>query len=117
MADYACKPEMAQLFRRAQAGDRRCLSRLMRRHDGLVPHVIRQQRGGALTYAETLQEGRIALWQAIFGFDPERGTAVSTYAGGHRPPGHVMLRYPLHDTCLTDPSPSPIMSCVVHPTP
>jgi len=31
-------------------------------------------------YAETLQEGRIALWRAILGFDPERGTAFSTYA-------------------------------------
>lgn len=81
MSDYTCKPEMAQLFRRAQAGDRQCLNRLMRRHDGLVHHIIRQQWDGPLTYAETLQEGRIALWRAILGFDPERGTAFSTYAG------------------------------------
>jgi RNA polymerase sigma factor (sigma-70 family) len=52
----------------------------MRQHDGLVHHIIRQQWDGPLTYAETLQEGRIALWRAILGFDPERGTAFSTYA-------------------------------------
>jgi RNA polymerase sigma factor (sigma-70 family) len=52
----------------------------MRQHDGLVHHTIRQQWGGPLTYAETLQEGRIALWRAILGFEPERGTAFSTYA-------------------------------------
>jgi len=80
MSDYTPEPEMAQLFQRAQAGDRRSLNRLMRQHDGLVHHIIRQQWGGPLTYTETLQEGRIALWRAILGFDPERGTAFSTYA-------------------------------------
>jgi DNA-directed RNA polymerase specialized sigma24 family protein len=37
----------------------------MRQHDGLVHHIIRQQWDGPLTYAETLQEGRIALWRAV----------------------------------------------------
>ncbi|MGD2105731.1 MAG: sigma-70 family RNA polymerase sigma factor [Anaerolineae bacterium] len=80
MSDYTPEPEMAQLFQRAQAGDRQSLNRLMRQHDGLVHHIIRQQWGGPLTYTETLQEGRIALWRAILGFDPEHGAAFSTYA-------------------------------------
>jgi len=80
MPNYTPEPEMAQLFQQAQAGDRQSLNRLMRQHDGLVHHIIRQQWGGPLTYSETLQEGRIALWRAILGFDPERGTAFSTYA-------------------------------------
>jgi RNA polymerase sigma factor (sigma-70 family) len=80
MSNYTRESEMAQLFRRAQAGDRRCLNRLMCQHDGLVHHIIRQQWDGPLTYAETLQEGRIALWRAILGFDPQRGTVFSTYA-------------------------------------
>ena len=53
----------------------------MRQHDGLVHHIIRRQWGGSLSYAQVLQEGRIGLWRAILGFDPERGTAFSTYAG------------------------------------
>jgi RNA polymerase sigma factor (sigma-70 family) len=80
MSNYTPGPEVAQLFRRAQAGDRRCLNRLMCQHDGLVHHIIRRQWDGPLTYAETLQEGRIALWRAILGFDPECGNAFSTYA-------------------------------------
>jgi DNA-directed RNA polymerase specialized sigma subunit len=43
MSDYTPEPEMAQLFQRAQAGDRRSLNHLMRQHDGLVHHIIRQQ--------------------------------------------------------------------------
>jgi len=80
MSNYTFEPEVAQLFHRAQAGDRRCLNHLMCQHDGLVHHIIRQQWDGPLTYAETLQEGHIALWRAILGFDPEHGTAFSTYA-------------------------------------
>jgi RNA polymerase sigma factor (sigma-70 family) len=32
-------------------------------------------------YEDLLQEGRIAVWQAILHFDPGRGVAFSTYAG------------------------------------
>jgi RNA polymerase sigma factor (sigma-70 family) len=56
------------------------LAQLMREHDGLVHHITRRQWHGSLTYAEVLQAGRIGLWRAILGFDPERGTAFSTYA-------------------------------------
>jgi RNA polymerase sigma factor (sigma-70 family) len=52
----------------------------MREHDGLVHHIVRRQWGGRLSYAEVLQEGRIGLWHAILGFDPQRGVAFSTYA-------------------------------------
>lgn len=70
----------ANLFRRAQAGYGGSVARLMREHDGLAHHIVRQQWRGSLTYAEALQEGRIGLWRAILGFDPERGVAFSTYA-------------------------------------
>jgi RNA polymerase sigma factor (sigma-70 family) len=73
-------PSTATLFHQAQAGDAASLDHLMQQHDGLVRHIIRQQWSGPLTYAETLQEGRIGLWRAIRGFDPARGTAFSTYA-------------------------------------
>lgn len=52
----------------------------MKRHDGLVHAFIRRQGGGALSYEEALQAGRIGLWRAIEGYDPARGTAFSTYA-------------------------------------
>jgi RNA polymerase sigma factor (sigma-70 family) len=35
---------------------------------------------GCLPFAEAMQAGRIGLWRAILGFDPQRGIAFSTYA-------------------------------------
>jgi len=74
-----CTPEATQ-FIQAQAGCGESLSQLMTRHDGLVQAVVRQQVLGDLPFEEALQAGRIGLWRAILGFDPERGFAFSTYA-------------------------------------
>jgi RNA polymerase sigma factor (sigma-70 family) len=52
----------------------------MAAHEGLVHAVVRQQVLGYLPFAEALQAGRIGLWHAILGFDPQQGTAFSTYA-------------------------------------
>ena len=52
----------------------------MARHDGLVQAVVRRQVLGDLPFAEALQAGRIGLWRALRGYDPQRGTAFSTYA-------------------------------------
>jgi RNA polymerase sigma factor (sigma-70 family) len=65
----------------AQSGCQACLGRLMRQHAGLVHFVLRRQYRGDLAYEDLLQEGRIALWQAVLHFDPHRGIAFSTYAG------------------------------------
>jgi RNA polymerase sigma factor (sigma-70 family) len=78
-------------FACAQAGCRACLDALMHQHEGLVHHVLRRQVSGAAAYDDVLQEGRIALWQAILHFDPQRGVAFSTYAG-------AAIRYRIWDT-------------------
>ena len=67
------------LFRQAQAGGRDCLNELMEKHDGLVHAVVRKQILGDLPYDEAIQAGRIGLWRAVLGYDPDRG-AFSTYA-------------------------------------
>ena len=69
----------ANRFGQAQAGDAETLEQLMRAHEGLVHHVVRQQWRGRLGYEEAVHAGRIGLWRAILGFDPERGNAFSTY--------------------------------------
>lgn len=56
------------------------LDELMARHDGLVRAVLRRQCGGSLSYEARLQVGRIGLWHALQGYDPNRGTTFSTYA-------------------------------------
>lgn len=91
----------------AQSGCAVCLDHLLRAHKGLVVAVVRQQYGGGLPYADLVQEGRIALWQAILHYDPERGIAFSTYAWraiqrriwsavarAQRPPGYPMSMAP-----------------------
>jgi RNA polymerase sigma factor (sigma-70 family) len=79
-ADGPGTPTGAALFRQAQAGCRDSLARLMAAHEKLVHAVVRKQVLGNLPFAEALQAGRIGLWHAILGFDPQRGTAFSTYA-------------------------------------
>jgi RNA polymerase sigma factor (sigma-70 family) len=59
-----------------------------------------------VAYEDLLQEGRMALWQAVLHFDPQRGTAFSTYAGvaikrriwvgrANRPQGRLPLPGPI----------------------
>jgi len=74
-------PEATQ-FIQAQAGCAKRLNQLMTRHDGLVQAVVRQQVLGDLPFEAALHAGRIGLWRAILGFDPERGFAFSSYAWG-----------------------------------
>lgn len=73
-------PTGVALFGPAQAGCRDSLARLMAAHEGLVHAVVRKQVLGDLPFAEAVQAGRIGLWRAILGYDPQRGTAFSTYA-------------------------------------
>ncbi len=71
----------AILYVQAQDGDAQSLEDLMRMHEGLVHHIVRQQWRGQLSYAQAIHTGRIGLWRAVLGFDPRRGHAFSTYAG------------------------------------
>ena len=49
-------------------------------HEGLVRLVVRRQQRGRLPFADALHEGRLGLWRALLGYDPERGARFSTYA-------------------------------------
>jgi RNA polymerase sigma factor (sigma-70 family) len=71
----------ANLYVQAQGGDAQSLEELMRMHEGLVHHIVRQQWRGQLSYEQAVHTGRIGLWRAVLGFDPGRGYAFSTYAG------------------------------------
>jgi RNA polymerase sigma factor (sigma-70 family) len=74
------QPTETALFCQAQAGCRDSLDRLMAAHENLVHAVVRRQALGHLPFAEALHAGRIGLWRAILGYDPQRGLAFSTYA-------------------------------------
>lgn len=49
-------------------------------HEGLVHWVVHRQCLGGLRYVEAVQAGRIALWRALQGYDPQRGYRFSSYA-------------------------------------
>jgi len=70
----------ATLYRSAQAGCPESLDRLLRQHEGLVRQIVAHQQLCGLPFEEALQAGRIGLWRAIEGYDPQRGTRFSTYA-------------------------------------
>lgn len=64
----------------AQAGCTGCLNQLMHEHEGLVHSALKGVYRYGVAYADLVQEGRIAVWQAVQGYDPSRGYAFSTYA-------------------------------------
>jgi len=68
------------VFACAQTGCEICLKRLLSHHEGLIHAVLRRSWTGSTEYVDLLQEGRIALWRAICGFEAERGYAFSSYA-------------------------------------
>ena len=64
----------------AQAGCAQCLEKLICANEGLIHACLRQQMRGGVLYVDLVQEGRIALWRAVLQYDPQRGTAFSSYA-------------------------------------
>lgn len=68
-------------FACAQAGCQECVNGLLREHRGLVVAVVRQQwLGDRVLFADLVQEGMIALWRAILGYEVARGVPFSSYA-------------------------------------
>lgn len=70
----------ATLYEQAQAGDTESLNMLLQQHEGLVRLVVGRQWLADLPEEEALQAGRHGLWRAVLGYDPQRGSAFSTYA-------------------------------------
>jgi RNA polymerase sigma factor (sigma-70 family) len=52
----------------------------MAKHERLVRWVVRQSWLSGMPFEDAVHEGRIGLWRALRGYDPARGTALSTYA-------------------------------------
>lgn len=73
-------PRGPLVYQCAQSGCPVCLHYLLDLHEGLIHAVVRRQWCGTARYADLLQEGRLALWQAVRHFNPHRGVAFSTYA-------------------------------------
>jgi len=72
----------ARLYEQVQQGCGDSLDLLMARHEPLVLYAVKRQKLGDLPMEEAVQAGRIGLWGAIQGYDPQKGYQFSTYAPG-----------------------------------
>lgn len=66
----------AIMFDRARRGDKVAISKLLKKHEGLVGYNLKKL--GLLPTDEHWQTGLIGLWNAIKRYDPYRGTKFST---------------------------------------
>ena len=64
----------------AQGGCSDCLDAVIGQNEGLIHAVLQRTHRCGVPYDDLVQEGRIALWRAVCGFDAQHGTAFSTYA-------------------------------------
>jgi RNA polymerase sigma factor (sigma-70 family) len=95
------------------------VERALAAHERLVHWVVHRQWLGGLSYAAAVQAGRLALWRAAQGYDPQRGVAFSTYAvpairravwravAGDQPPAYEAL-------CAQPPQAAPEPETTVH---
>ncbi|GIX06796.1 MAG: hypothetical protein KatS3mg115_1199 [Candidatus Poribacteria bacterium] len=85
MAELSRRPlltpeEEIELARRARAGDRAALQRLIECNLRLVVRIAARYAHPNVPLIDLIQEGNIGLIQAAERFDPERGFRFSTYA-------------------------------------
>lgn len=67
-------------LKEASAGNEEATRHLMEVNGGLVRGLAARFRGRGVEYEDLIQIGSIGMLKAIRSFDPERGTAFSTYA-------------------------------------
>lgn len=74
------RDEEADLVRRAQAGERAAMDRLIQANVRLVASVARRYHCRSYATEDLVQEGILGLITAVRRFDPGRGCRLSTYA-------------------------------------
>jgi RNA polymerase primary sigma factor len=79
-ASMLARDEELSLIRRAQAGDRMAMDRLIQTNVRLVASVARRYRCRSFSTEDLVQEGILGLILAIERFDTSRGCRLSTYA-------------------------------------
>src|SRR5215468_9475614 len=73
--------EEQELARRVGDSDGEARERMVRANLRLVVSLARGYAGRGLPLEDLVAEGNLGLLRAVEGFDPDRGTRFSTYAG------------------------------------
>jgi RNA polymerase primary sigma factor len=79
-AAHLGKDEEYALIARAQAGDERAMTTLLRKHHGFVCMTAKRFRGRGLEFEDLEQAGAIGLAIAVQRFDPTYDVRLTTYA-------------------------------------
>jgi RNA polymerase primary sigma factor len=74
------REEEVEVARRARAGDREALQRLVQANLRFVISVAKRYRGRGLPFSDLIQQGNLGLLTAAMKFDPERGVKFISYA-------------------------------------
>lgn len=72
--------EELTLIKEAALGNNDAATKIIIRNEGLVKSVALHYKTDTIELDDLMQEGRVGLYNAIFDFDPTRGTKFSTYA-------------------------------------
>jgi RNA polymerase sigma factor (sigma-70 family) len=75
-----CRTKGTARFGCAQAGCQECQEAILLENRGLIWYMVLKQMPGLAEYEDLFQEGQIGLWQAIMGYEPQRGYQFSSYA-------------------------------------
>ena len=75
------KSEELELAKKAQAGDRRALNKLIEHNLKIVVTIANKNVGRGIDVDDLIQQGNLGLYNAAAKFDPEVGVRFATFAG------------------------------------
>lgn len=78
--EHISKDDEYALIARAQSGDERAMTALLRKHRGFVYMTASRYRGRGLEMEDLVQAGTLGLATAIRRFDPAYGARLTTYS-------------------------------------
>lgn len=78
--ELVSREEEREIARRAKAGDRQALQKLVQSNLRFVISVAKKYRGRGLPLSDLVQAGNLGLVTAAMKFDPERGVKFISYA-------------------------------------
>jgi len=78
--DPLTKAEEIDLARKAQAGSRAALNKLVQHNLKIVVTIANKNRGRGIDVDDLIQQGNIGLYEAVHRFDPDSNTRLASFA-------------------------------------
>tara|TARA_B100000287_G_scaffold294992_1_gene278307 strand:+ start:355 stop:1089 length:735 start_codon:yes stop_codon:yes gene_type:complete len=78
--DPLTKAEEIDLARKAQAGSKAALNKLVQHNLKIVVTIANKNRGRGIDVDDLIQQGNIGLYEAVHRFDPDSNTRLASFA-------------------------------------